>query len=144
MNIRLYASAFLVNERNDVLLVREAKEAMHGLWNFPGGHVEEGEEFADAAIRETFEETGLIVKALSLMRIFCGRDVGSLHFVFHANEYAGDIRLSDPHILDAAWMPLSALRTMQSGLHHPEKVHRIREVYEQGDWPRSDVLIYRR
>lgn len=35
-----------------------------GKWAFPGGHVEEGENPVDTAVRETLEETGLVVRPL--------------------------------------------------------------------------------
>lgn len=49
---------------------------------FPGGHVEKGESFTDAAVREVFEETGIKVSGLSM----CGvkdwtRDDGTRYVV---------------------------------------------------------------
>ena len=39
-------------------------------WTFPGGKLEENETFEDAAIRETFEETGITIKITGLYKIF--------------------------------------------------------------------------
>ena len=44
----------LVNSKNEILLGYS-----HHNYQFPGGHVEDGEEFVDAIIREIKEETGI-------------------------------------------------------------------------------------
>ena len=52
----------------DLVAVEKRKK---GQWDgliFPGGHVERGESFARAAVREAEEETGLTISALQ----FCG------------------------------------------------------------------------
>src|SRR5438270_13640327 len=46
-----------------VLLVCRAQEPCKGEWTFPGGLVELGETLRQAAERETYEETGIRVRA---------------------------------------------------------------------------------
>ena len=53
-----------------VLLTRRSIEPGRGLWTFPGGFVDFGESVTDAAIRETFEETGLEVELTGLLNVF--------------------------------------------------------------------------
>lgn len=54
----LTASAVVIGPRGTVLHVHRRT----GAWLQPGGHIEEGESPADAALRETVEETGLAAR----------------------------------------------------------------------------------
>jgi 8-oxo-dGTP pyrophosphatase MutT (NUDIX family) len=49
-----------------------AKDAASGLWMTIGGAIEPDETPADAAVRECWEETGLLVEPTSLLGIFGG------------------------------------------------------------------------
>ena len=74
----------------------------------PGGHLELGEDAASAAIRETFEETGLRIEIPELLRTWnfrnnSGADVEAYAFVAAAPP--GDVRLSDEHSA-CAWMTI--------------------------------------
>lgn len=76
------ASAVVVDEAGRILLQRRAD---NDLWSLPGGAMEIGETIADAAIRETREETGLEVRPLYVIGVYSNPS--------HVVEYAdGEVR----------------------------------------------------
>lgn len=60
------ASAFVVSPRGVILHLHRRL----GIWVQPGGHVDAGETPEVAAVRETLEETGLIVRHLDPVNLF--------------------------------------------------------------------------
>lgn len=55
------AAAIIVDDGRVLLVRRKVKEGQLS-WQFPAGEVEPGESDVDAAVRETIEEVGLIVR----------------------------------------------------------------------------------
>ena len=53
-----------------LLLTRRSINPGRGLWTFPGGFVDFGESVTDAAVRETLEETGLVVDLTGLHNVY--------------------------------------------------------------------------
>ena len=53
--------AVIVRRDNRVLLGLRIGKHADGTWGFPGGHLEGGESFETCAVRETEEETGIIL-----------------------------------------------------------------------------------
>jgi len=64
----LAVKAVIVNEQGETLLLRRsaANTSFVGCWEWPGGKVDPGEDFATAVVRETKEETGLDVEITGL------------------------------------------------------------------------------
>jgi 8-oxo-dGTP pyrophosphatase MutT (NUDIX family) len=68
-------SVALRDAEGRVLLARHSEG---GVWLLPGGAIEPAEVPADAAVREMFEETGLLVRPTDLVGVFGGPE-----FVVH-------------------------------------------------------------
>jgi 8-oxo-dGTP pyrophosphatase MutT (NUDIX family) len=66
------AGVTLFNETGRILLVQHTDR---DIWTLPGGIIEPGESPADAALREVWEETGLIVDLTSVFGVFGGMDL---------------------------------------------------------------------
>ena len=77
---------------------------------FPGGHVEKGESFTDAVIREVFEETGLTIENPTLcgLKQFQTRQ-GERYVVtlYRADRFHGTLKSSDEG--EVFWIPREKL-----------------------------------
>lgn len=74
-----------------IVLVRRAIEPGYGLWVFPGGYVDRGEEVTQAAIREAREEAGLEVELEGLVNIYSYAHRSLIVIVYAARVVGGDL-----------------------------------------------------
>ena len=92
-------------------------------WNLPGGRIEQGESLTEAAMRETYEEAGLRVSALSsIVQIPMPGD-GTID-VLHADYWTGRVRLLDGEHSRSAWVPKEIAWTWDLVPPHREVLHR--------------------
>ena len=105
----------LIVRDGKILMVKEAKKKCYGQWNFPAGHVEENELVTDAAIRETYEETGCKVKltgVLPISTVYLKEKETAIIIKFTADIIEENIKFDTEEILDVQWIDLEKVKNM--------------------------------
>jgi len=108
MTVDLAASVAIIRD-GQILLIKRADFAV---WALPGGQVEAGESFADAAVREAREETGLVVQLTRLVGIYLapGWPTGDNHNVlFAAKPVGGALRPQAGEVMEERYFDAGAL-----------------------------------
>ncbi|MDT0310168.1 NUDIX domain-containing protein [Streptomyces sp. DSM 44917] len=107
-------SAVVLDDGGRVLLGRRADD---GRWSLIGGIPEPGEQPADTAVREVFEETAvhcvpervLLVQTLEPVRYPNGDNCQYLDICLRCRAVGGEARVNDDESLDVGWFAPDAL-----------------------------------
>jgi 8-oxo-dGTP diphosphatase len=98
------AAAVIVQDGRLLLVQRRVSEGSLS-WQLPAGAVEPGETFAEAAVRETAEETGLVVAAVTALGERVHPDTGRLIGYVDCRVQDGTAHVADvDEIQDIAWV----------------------------------------
>ena len=108
------AAIILINDT--VLIDKRPKEGLlGGMWEFPGGKIEKGENHPDAIIREIQEEIGITVNIGELFGIY---KHAYTHFSVTVFSYFVEIESGKPRALEVekiAWVNISDLQEYPMG-----------------------------
>ncbi|HKB28042.1 MAG TPA: NUDIX hydrolase [Candidatus Limnocylindrales bacterium] len=94
VNPRLVVTTLPITEAGELVLLRRGLEPGLGTWAQPGGFLEVDETVAEAAVRETFEETGLIVEPGELVGLYTRLEAAVVVIAFEAKVVGGVPRTS--------------------------------------------------
>lgn len=132
-------------------LTRRALTMRRGAGNYalPGGNCDPGEDLIDTAIRETFEELGIVVDRKGFLGFLDDFITLGGHVVTPVILWTADpVELKpDPVEVHEAWLnPLTELDHPESPMveDHPEGGEPIRRMYARGQWinPPTAAFLY--
>ncbi|XUL89760.1 NUDIX domain-containing protein [Streptomyces galilaeus] len=117
----LLVAAVIVHDRSEgrVVLIQRGEQAKfaRGMWDLPVGKNEPGEPVTETAVRELYEETGIVVapeslKVVHLIHAAHGVDAphGFLTVVFVADKWSGEPENREPlKHAQVRWVQVDAL-----------------------------------
>lgn len=133
MNTQPVQVADVVIVRGDrVLLVQQRKAVAHGLWSYPGGHLEDGETPLQAVVREVQEELGVTLlrpKFFTTYAITTPR--GPLDITTFTGDFLGEITLKEDELMAYRWFTLEELHRSKNSLRSPVVLDQAQDVLSQ-------------
>ena len=136
--VTLTNMCMIYDEQGNILVQDRLDPEWPGV-TFPGGHVEPGESFTKAVIREVWEETGLTIEKPQL----CGvkqfpTDDGARYVLlfFKTNQFSGEIASSEEGAV--FWVKRAELSSYHLALDFSEMV-RVMESEELSEFYYSKV-----
>ena len=137
VNPRLVVTTLPVTPAGEVMLLRRGIQPGRGLWAQPGGFMEIDETVHEGAIRETLEETGLVVEPREIVGLYT-RGEAAIVVIAFAAEIVGGVPTVTPEALEvrpfapeAIPWPQLAFRTTEWALR--DWVRRVRPDLEPDD-----------
>lgn len=128
-----YADFLLFNEEGDILLLKRSdwEDSNAGAWVLPGGHVDPGEEFHEAAVRELVEEAGFSVDECENCGSYQDENVHIEYFrgVVNSKDHVPVLQWEE--IRDSRWVPLDEIVDYTMVFNMKENILKILGLEEQ-------------
>ncbi|MBF0705950.1 NUDIX hydrolase [Alkalihalobacillus hwajinpoensis] len=108
------AAAGIVEFEGKYLVVMKKYGGLKGKWSFPAGFVDPGETVDEAAVREIFEETGIVAETTGIAGIRSGvinKDVSDNLVVFYMRRTGGTLTSETNEIGESRFLTKEELLT---------------------------------
>jgi len=143
MNFIIHVNNFIVNQYQQILLVKEKKELSYSKYNLPGGHLNIGEYIEHGAIREAKEEVSINIEPTQLLKIFTGFN-GEKHFIqfIYLVEVNNIIAIANSNeVLSCEWLEISKLKGMDNTLFlNYNKIVECIDCYENKEFVNKSII----
>ena len=97
---KVAVGAIIRTDDERLVMVRRAIQPGYGLWVFPGGYVDRGEEVTAAAVREAREEAGVDIELERLVNIYSYAHRSLIVLVYAGRMIGGEL-CTDEECLEA-------------------------------------------
>lgn len=108
LNPRLVVAAFPETDAGEIVLIRRGFEPGRGLWAQPGGFLEIDETPTEGTVRETLEETGLVIEPGEIIGLYARLEAAVIVLAYEARIVGGEMRTS-PEALEIRSFPPEAI-----------------------------------
>lgn len=140
-NVTYVVACVILNDKNELLMMQEAKENCAGKWYLPAGRMEKGETIVEAATREVLEETGLHCKPDTLLVVETAGGTW-FRFVLTGNVVGGELKTpakADKESLQAKWIGNLQEISLRSNdiLHLIDKVKLYKQSIPGKTWHKN-------
>ncbi len=127
----ILAASVAVFRDGKVMVAQRAKGLANGLWSLPGGKLEFGETLAECAIREVFEETGVVARdAIFVDHVeMIGPDFHAVICAFAAHWVSGEGE-TGPEAAGILWCDPDEVAALETTPRLPEVIAKAKLVIE--------------
>ena len=103
--------AVVINDKNEILLVRDKIHTSSSIYKIPGGMLEEGNSLQEGVQREVWEETGIKTKFIKMVSLLNAHpfmfNKSNMYLIFKLEPLTLEINIIDTDEIEKAfWMPL--------------------------------------
>jgi 8-oxo-dGTP diphosphatase len=132
----LLKARLIVEDQGKILLLKQTK-GQGGKYTLVGGTVEDNEFAKKALIRESFEESGIVIEKqdIHLVHTLHKKKNNATRIVlyFKASKWEGELRLGEPNkFKKVAWHPIDSLpKSMSDTVRHVLKHYRRGSRYSE-------------
>ncbi len=122
------------NDQGEVLILKRSKkdDVLPEYWDIPGGTLEDGEDPAHGAIRETEEETGLIISEVKLFfqksNIDTSKNKQFVTLIFYTKSSATNVVVNSEDHDAYAWIEPSKIGDYKTVNYLPDCLRAYKEL----------------
>ena len=133
-NPRASTAAFILNDKDELLVATRGKEPAKDTLDLPGGFVDNDENAEQGMVREILEETGLVIDPdtveyqFSIPNVYrySGMDIHTLDLFFTCRVGEEQVVKAGDDAAELQWIPLSQVYVERFGLRSiRQAVHRF-------------------
>lgn len=113
-NVSYIVSIILINSKNEICLIQEAKNSCRGKWYIPAGRMENYETLVEAVKREAREECGFEVDPINLCLLEINQNCTWFRFTFTGKIVGGSLKTvkqADRESIQAGWFDIDYIKS---------------------------------